>query len=46
VYWQLYCNESRREPVRNNDDVRGFWLLRPDGSRSAMWDELARRVGR
>jgi hypothetical protein len=45
VYWQLYCNEARRDPVRGNDDVRGFWLLRPDGSRSVMWDELTRRLG-
>ena len=35
VYWQLYCNEARRRPVEGNDDVRGFWLLRPDGSRGA-----------
>ena len=26
IYWQLYCNEARRQPVRDNDDVRGFWL--------------------
>jgi len=37
VYWQLYCNEPRRRPVRRNDDVRGFWLLRPDGTRSPTW---------
>lgn len=44
VYWQLYCNEARREPVRENTDVRGFWLLRPDGSRACAWHELARRL--
>ncbi len=40
VYWQLYCNEARRRPVAQNDDVRGFWLLRPDGTRGAAWSAL------
>lgn len=42
VYWQLYCNElaDRRQqpPVRSNDAVRGFWLIRPDGSRAWTWE--------
>lgn len=42
VYWQLYCNElkprGRPMPVTENDDVRGFWLIRPDGSRAWAWD--------
>ena len=41
VYWQLYCNElqdkKHRPPVRSNDAVRGFWLIRPDGSRAWTW---------
>jgi len=40
VYWQVYCNEARRRPVDANEDVRGFWLIRPDGSRGAAWREL------
>jgi len=44
VYWQLYCNEARRQPVRSNEDVRGFWLIRPDGSKSWAWHELRRRL--
>ena len=40
VYWQLYCNEARRRPVKTSDDVRGFWLLRPDGSKALAWKEL------
>ena len=40
VYWQLYCNEPRRRPVSSNADVRGFWLIRPDGSRSGTWHFL------
>jgi len=42
IYWQLYCNEmeDRRElpPVHSNNAVRGFWLLRPDGSKAWTWD--------
>lgn len=40
VYWQVYCNEARKQPVTGNADVRGFWLLRPDGSRAWAWDYL------
>jgi endo-1,4-beta-mannosidase len=42
VYWQLYCNELKdpraRPPVRSNDAVRGFWLIRPDGTKAWTWD--------
>ncbi|MCL5278853.1 MAG: hypothetical protein M1376_02975 [Planctomycetes bacterium] len=42
VYWQLYCNELKdpntRVPVQSNDAVRGFWLIRPDGSKAWTWD--------
>jgi hypothetical protein len=42
VYWQLYCNElkdaSAKPPVKNNDAVRGFWLIRPDGTKAWTWD--------
>jgi len=42
VYWQLYCNElkdpSTKPPVKSNDAVRGFWLIRPDGTKSWVWD--------
>ena len=42
IYWQLYCNEmeDRRElpPVHSNNAVRGFWLIRPDGSRTWTWE--------
>lgn len=41
VYWQIYCNElrpgKRPAPVKNNTDVRGFWLIRPDGSKTWTW---------
>ncbi len=36
VYWQLYCNEPIHKPAKVNADYKGFWLLRPDGSRSPI----------
>ena len=38
IYWQVYDNEARRSPVKTNTDCRGFWLIRPDGSKSWAWD--------
>ena len=42
VYWQLYCNEPvgtlRGRP--KNRDMRGFWLIRPDGSKAPMWNDF------
>ncbi len=41
LHWELYCNEimeeAKKKPVPKNgiysaEDLRGFWLLRPDGS--------------
>ncbi|MHC4517412.1 MAG: hypothetical protein ACYTAS_02380 [Planctomycetota bacterium] len=44
VYWQLYCNEMKdptaRPPVTQNDVVKGYWLIRPDGSKAWVWDYL------
>lgn len=42
VYWQLYCNElqdpNQSAPVKSNEAVRGFWLIRPDGSKAWTWE--------
>jgi len=42
VYWELYCNEAKeklKEGARPDDkDMRGFWLIRPDGSRPPVTD--------
>ena len=43
VYWELYCNEFKegKPPPAGrpkNDDLRGFWLIRPDGSRPPVTD--------
>jgi hypothetical protein len=44
IYWQLYCNEPIRQPVTANDDTRGFWLVKPDGSEAWAWRFLAGRI--
>jgi hypothetical protein len=48
IIWELYCNEPKEGPRsqdRNKpgEELRGFWLIRPDGSRSwaqEYFDEL------
>ncbi|MBW8875297.1 MAG: hypothetical protein JF614_10075 [Acidobacteria bacterium] len=47
VYWQVYCNEPVPEHLAGrpkNSDMRGFWLVRPDGLRARMWNVLAGQV--
>ncbi|HEV7508427.1 MAG TPA: hypothetical protein VGS07_26330 [Thermoanaerobaculia bacterium] len=44
VYWQVYCNEPAEENIAGrprNVQMRGFWLVRPDGRHAPMWDILA-----
>ncbi|HYU35302.1 MAG TPA: hypothetical protein VEW48_24375 [Thermoanaerobaculia bacterium] len=41
VYWQLYCNEPAREYQTDrpaNQDLRGFWLIRPDGVKTRFYN--------
>ncbi len=44
IYWQLYCNELKNTdatlPVKLNEDMRGFWLVKPDGTKSWHYDYL------
>lgn len=40
IYWQVYCNEPINKPVKKNEDTRGFWLVRPDGTKSWAWESL------
>ena len=44
IYWQLYCNELKNPdaklPVTSNDDMRGFWLIKPDGTKSWHYNYL------
>ncbi len=42
IFWQLYCNEKTVEgTVEENNDVRGFYLIRPDGTRAPSYDYLS-----
>ena len=43
VYWELYCNEPKGKPEGRptNADCRGFWLIRPDGTKPPVWDYFA-----
>jgi hypothetical protein len=46
VFWQLYCNEPKHEYEGRPriSDMRGFWLIRPDGSKAASWRHFERRM--
>jgi hypothetical protein len=44
IYWELYCNEWRKNVTPKapgvdavNDDLNGFWLIRPDGTKAPVW---------
>ncbi len=48
LYWQVFDNErsagATREPPAGSalPDVKGFYLIRPDGTRAPTWDYFAR----
>jgi hypothetical protein len=44
AYWELYCNEAIRTPVVKNEDTRGLWLIKPDGTKAWAWDYLQARI--
>lgn len=55
IQWELYCNEPKNEELRKLDDVRktdemrGFWLIRPNGTKSFAanyFDKLLQNQGR
>jgi hypothetical protein len=55
IQWELYCNEPKNEQlrklndVRKTDEMRGFWLIRPDGTTSfvgAYFDRLLKNAGK
>jgi hypothetical protein len=44
VYWQVYCNEPIVDNLvgrPKNAQMAGFWLVRPDGVHSQMWNIMA-----
>lgn len=55
IQWELYCNEPKNEElrklndVRKMDEMRGFWLIRPDGTPSFVagyFESLLKNAGR
>ena len=48
IYWQLYDNEISNTnaipPIKLNGDLRGFWLVKPDGSKSWHYDYLKKML--
>ncbi len=55
IQWELYCNEPKNEELRKltdprkTDEMRGFWLIRPDGTDSFVGEyfkKLLERAGR
>jgi hypothetical protein len=47
IQWELYCNEPKNEELRRlndtrkTDEMRGFWLIRPDGTMSWVGEYFA-----
>lgn len=55
IQWELYCNEPKNEELRKlvetrkTDEMRGFWLIRPDGTMSfaaEYFDRLLKNAGK
>lgn len=55
IQWELYCNEPKNEELRKlketrkTEEMRGFWLIRPDGTISyagEYFDKLLKNAGR
>lgn len=48
IQWEVYCNEAKDGVkdtlVRTTDQLRGFWLIRPDGTESYCASYLKRLV--
>ncbi|HYN20139.1 MAG TPA: hypothetical protein VE078_04205 [Thermoanaerobaculia bacterium] len=46
VFWQLFCNEATHvyKGRPRISDLRGFWLIRPDGSLAPSWRDFERRM--
>jgi hypothetical protein len=54
IQWELYCNEPKNEElrklndVRKTDEMRGFWLIRPDGTTgfaAEYFEQLLKNAG-
>jgi hypothetical protein len=54
IDWELYCNEPKDgsqndfNKPRTADEMRGFWMLKPDGSKSEtalFWEKILNNPG-
>ena len=54
IFWELFCNEPKVGPRtqdrnKNAEELRGFWLIRPDGSKGwaqEYFDEIMSKSNR
>ena len=48
IQWEVHCNEAKDGVkdtlIRTADQLRGFWLIRPDGTESYCASYLKRLV--
>lgn len=49
VFWEIYCNEPVNNALplplnskENNHNLRGFWMVKPDGSPGLAWHRYRR----
>jgi hypothetical protein len=44
IYWEVYCNEPKKTaptpPVTKDEDMMGYWLVKPDARPSVAWHRL------
>lgn len=46
MFWQLYCSAASHvyHGRPTSSDLRGFWLISPDGSKTPLWQDFHRRM--
>ncbi len=49
AFWDVYCNEPKSETLplplngkENDENLRGYWMVKPDGSPSMAWHRYRR----
>jgi len=49
VFWEIYCNEPVKKALQlplngkeNNANLRGFWMVKPDGTPGLAWHRYRR----
>jgi hypothetical protein len=41
IYWEVYDNECKEQPATQEEQCRGFWLIKPNGAHSALYNLFA-----